>query len=137
MTPEILYPPEGGPTYVVSLWGHNLISFSLIYSPKKPFLGLNLLAVSAHLWPHKFFNVTDGWWVMGDGLVRTYFLSAYFSKTTRYISLIVFMPPRRGFKTSFVKKSKFLKNLFFVKKFRTKRVFFCLSILKRIPIFLD
>ena len=77
----------------------------------------------------------DGW--MGDGWVRTYFFSAYFSKTTEYMTLIVSMPPRRGVKTSIVKKSKFLKNLFFVKKFRTKQGFFEKKILKRIPIFLD
>ena len=74
----------------------------------------------------------DGWvgdgWVMGDGwmdgLVTTCFLSVYFSKTTQYMTLIVFMPTRRHFKTPFVKKSKFLNNLFFVKKFRTKRGYF-------------
>ena len=56
----------------------------------------------------------DGW--MGDGWVRTYFFSAYFSKTTRYMPLIVFMPPRSGVKTSFVKKSEFFKKYFFFKK---------------------
>ena len=84
----------------------------------------------------------DGWDGWMDGLVSTCFCSAYFSKTTKYMTLIVFGPQRRRFKTSFVKKSKFLKKLFFVKKFRTKRVFFEIffskvSILKRIPIFLD
>ena len=90
--------------------------------------------------------VMDGW--MG-GLVTTCFLSVYFSKTTQYMTLIVFMPPRRSLKTHFVKKSEFLTNLFFVKKFRTKRVFFEKILpfnikknssffgLKRIPIFLD
>ena len=62
----------------------------------------------------------DGW----DGLVRTSFFSAYSSETTWYITLIVSMPPRRRFMTSFVKKSKFFKNLFFVEKFRTKRGYF-------------
>ena len=68
----------------------------------------------------------DGWMGDGwmDGLVSTWFFSAYFSKTTLYMTLIVSMPPRRRFKTSFVKKSEFLKNLNFLKKFRTKRVFF-------------
>ena len=37
-----IFFPEGGPTYVVPLWGPNLISFSLISSPKKTFLGFNL-----------------------------------------------------------------------------------------------
>ena len=104
----------------------------------------------------------DGW--MGDGrageveknhvfsrLIRKMgdFFSVYFSKTTRYMSLIVSTPPRRSLKTHFVKKSEFLTNLFFVKKFRTKRVFFEKILpfnikknssffgLKRIPIFLD
>ena len=50
------------------------------------------------------------------------------------------MPTRKRFKTSFVKKSEFLRNLFFVEKFRTKRGYFekilsKVSILKRIPIF--
>ena len=79
-----------------------------------------------------------------DGLVSTWFFSAYFSKTTLYMTLIVSMPPRRRFKTPFVKKSEFLKNLNFLKKFRTKRVFFekihqkefLFFWLKRIPIFL-
>ena len=65
----------------------------------------------------------DGWDGM-DGLVRTCFCFTYFSKTTWYITLIVSMPPRSLFKTSFVKNSKFLKKYFFFKKFRTKRDFF-------------
>ena len=40
------------------------------------------------------------------------------------MTLIVSMPPRSLFKTSFVKNSKFLKKYFFFKKFRTKRDFF-------------
>ena len=80
----------------------------------------------------------DGWmdgWVMDgwmDGLVSTYFYSAYFSKTTQYMTLIVFWPPRRRFKTSLVKNSEFLKNLNFLKKFRTKRGYFE-KMLSKIP----
>ena len=40
------------------------------------------------------------------------------------MTLIVSMPPRSLFKTSFVKNSKFFKKYFFFKKFRTKRDFF-------------
>ena len=66
----------------------------------------------------------DGW--MDGWMDGTFFCSAYFSKPTKYMMLIVSGPPRRGFKVSFVKKSEFLKNLNFVKKFRTNRgrVFF-------------
>ena len=64
--------------------------------------------------------LTDGWdgWMDGwmDGLVRTQFCSAYISETTRYMTLIFFMPPRRRFKTSFV-RSDFLKFLIFSKNF--------------------
>ena len=85
----------------------------------------------------------DGWMGWMDGLVRTCFCSAYCSKTTWYMTLIVSMPLRRRFKTSFVKKSEFFKKLFFLKKFRTKQKIsnktgvFRDQILKRIPIFLD
>ena len=66
-----------------------------------------------------------GWDGMGwDGLVRTCFCSAYCTKTTRYMMLILSMPPRSLYKTSFVKKSNFFKKYFIFKKFRTKRVFF-------------
>merc|ERR1711984_70320 len=41
-----------------------------------------------------------------------------FSKTTRYIFLIVFGPLRRVIKTSFEKKSKKKSNFIFIKKFR-------------------
>ena len=91
--------------------------------------------------------LTDGMDGMGwdgmDGLVRTCFCSACCSKTTKYMTLIVSMPLRRRFKTSFVKKSEFFKKLFFLKKFRTKQKIsnktgvFRDQILKRIPIFLD
>ena len=63
----------------------------------------------------------DGWmgWV---GLL--FFCFTYFSKTTLYIILIIFGPPRRRFEVSSVKKLvKKNKNKFF-KKFRTKRVYF-------------
>ena len=40
------------------------------------------------------------------------------------MTLIVFMPPRRVVKTSFVKKSKFFKD-FFVKKIEQNGTFFC------------
>ena len=65
----------------------------------------------------------DGW--MGDGWVGLlFFCFTYFSKTTLYIILIVFGPPRRRFEVSSVKKLvKKNKNKFF-KKFRTKRVYF-------------
>ena len=74
----------------------------------------------------------DGW--MGDGWVMDgwmdgwvgllFFCFTYFSKTTLYIILIVFGPPRRRFEVSSVKKLvKKNKNKFF-KKFRTKRVYF-------------
>ena len=63
----------------------------------------------------------DGWM---DGLVSTCFCSAYFSKTTKYMTLIVFGPQRRRFKTSFVKKSKFLKKTFFLSKNFAQNGFF-------------
>ena len=68
----------------------------------------------------------DGWdgWMGWDGLVSTCFFSAYCTKTTWYMTLIVFMPLRSLNKTSFVKKSNFFKKIFTFKKFRTKRVFF-------------
>ena len=74
------------------------------------------------------FILTEGWmdgWVDGwmDGSVSTSFFFAYYSKTTRYITLVTFGPLRRRFKTSFVKNAEFLKNLIVLKKFRTNRGF--------------
>ena len=66
----------------------------------------------------------DGWmgWMGWVGLL--FFCFTYFSKTTLYIILIIFGPPRRRFEVSSVKKLvKKNKNKFF-KKFRTKRVYF-------------
>ena len=55
------------------------------------------------------FILTDGWmdgWMDGwDGWVGLlFFCFTYFSKTTLYIILIVFGPPRRRFEVSSVKK---------------------------------
>ena len=51
------------------------------------------------------FILTDGWMDgMGDGWVGLlFFCFTYFSKTTLYIILIVFGPPRRRFEISSVK----------------------------------
>ena len=68
--------------------------------------------------------------------VRTSFFFAFFSKTTRYILLATFGPPTRRVKTSVVKKWKTKSNFKFVKKFRTKRVYFPKKVLRN-PLYFD
>ena len=63
-------------------------------------------------------------WRMGDGMVRVYFRFGHISKNTKFLLIIVSRPLQACFRTSFVKKSKNLKNLNFVKKFRKKRALF-------------
>ena len=60
----------------------------------------------------------DGW----VGLI--FFGFGYISKTSLYMVLIVFGPPRRHFKVSLVKKLKKINKINFVKKFRTFRKIF-------------
>ena len=62
-----------------------------------------------------------GGWMVGSDL---YFLDFGYLSKTMYIILIVFGPPRRRFEVSSVKKLKKNKKNNFVKKFRTKRVYF-------------
>ena len=73
----------------------------------------------------------DGWMDGWVGLI--FFGFGYFSKTTLYIILIVFGPPRRRFEVSFVKKLKKNKKINFVKKFRTfRKIFGFLTIFEKI-----
>ena len=67
LTPRNSLSPGGGPSFGGPLWGTPLISFYFISGPGRSFFHFNLLAVSAHFWPLKFFNVTDGWWIVVDG----------------------------------------------------------------------
>ena len=139
MTREIFYPPEG--EHFIAPQGVPIWDLSVLYLHRELFFGFQIIPCNRPFLTRDFFYWRMGWMDGWDGLVSTCFCSAYFSKTTKYMTLIISMPPRRRFTTSFVKKSKTMKKLFFVKKNRTKRVFFehffskVSIVLKRIPIF--